>query len=927
MKSANSSARAEWLRSIRLNQNGIRSRDATDEQMTTRQQSWQRVTKLFDEALERAPEERSEFLKSACAGDRDLLREVESLLAEHESEVSFLESPAVEAVADQKAGDAEHLLVGEQFGSYRIQSLLGRGGMGEIYLAQDKLGRKIALKLLTQRLPGDESGIPRFQREARTLLALNHPHIVTIYDIGQVGDVYYIASELVEGETLRRRLDKDDMLLQDLLEITIQVATALAAAHEKGIVHRDIKPENIMIGRDGLVKVLDFGIAKLTKKYATAESEAPTLKQVHTAEGMVIGTAPYMSPEQARGLKVDARTDIWSLGVVIYEVVAGRKPFSGDTVADVINSVIEKAPAPLLRYASDVPEALEWIVSRALRKQKDARYQTANELLFDLKELKEKIEFAKLTDEVTSPAAMPARAPASDAQTDVLPATSTYPSSAEFIVTEIKRHRLAFTVCLLVLVAGIVGVGIYLKAGKTEIAIESLAVLPFRNESGNTDAEYLSDGITESLINSLSQLPKLSVKARSSVFRYKGKEVEPQQIASELSVQAILTGRVVQRGDELALYLSLVDARSGNQLWGEQYNRRLTDLLALQREIARDVSSKLRGKLSGADEQRVMKDYTANTEAFRLYLNGRYHYFKLTEAEIRKSIGLFQQALDADPAYARAYAGMADSYRTLPIASYVPSKEAFPQAKAAARRALDIDDDLADAHIVLGWVGFWFDWDWTGAENQFRRAIELSPDNADAYRGYAQLLSSLGRHDEAIATIEKARALDALTLVIQALEAQYLFYAGRDGEAIARAQKVLQGDSTFWLAHNILGRIYTRQERYDEAIAAFVRARELSSDSPEVITQLGYALAKSGKHEQAQATLKELRLIAAEKYVPAYSFAMIHNGLGEREDALKHLEKSFQEREAQLTFIKIDTRWDGLRAEPRFQAILRGVGF
>src|SRR3989454_2340490 len=468
MKSANSSARAEWLRSIRLNQNGIRSRDATDEQMTTRQQSWQRVTKLFDEALERAPEERSEFLKSACAGDRDLLREVESLLAEHESEVSFLESPAVEAVADQKAGDAEHLLVGEQFGSYRIQSLLGRGGMGEIYLAQDKLGRKIALKLLTQRLPGDESGIPRFQREARTLLALNHPHIVTIYDIGQVEGVYYITSELVEGETLRQRLDQDDMALQDLLEIAIQIATALAAAHEKGIVHRDIKPENIMIRRDGFVKVLDFGIAKLTKKYATAESEAPTLKQVHTAEGMVIGTAPYMSPEQARGLKVDARTDIWSLGVVMYEVVAGRKPFSGDTVADVINSVIEKTPAPLLRYASDVPEALEWIVSRALRKEKDARYQTANELLFDLKELKKKIEFAKLTGEVNSPAVMPARVPASDAQTDVLPATSTYPSSAEFIVTEIKRHRLAFTVCLLVLVAGETGTCPFLHSRQTE---------------------------------------------------------------------------------------------------------------------------------------------------------------------------------------------------------------------------------------------------------------------------------------------------------------------------------------------------------------------------------------------------------------------------------------------------------------------------
>src|SRR2546422_3428470 len=438
------------------------------------QQSWQRVTELFDEALERAPEERSEFLKSACAGDRDLLREVESLLAEHESEVSFLEPPAVEAVADQKAGDAEPLHIGEQFGSYRIQSLLGRGGMGEIYLAQDKLGRNVALKLLTQRLHGDESGIPRFQREARTLLALNHPHIVTIYDIGQIEGVYYIASELVEGETLRQRLDQDDMALQDLLEIAIQVATALSAAHEKGIVHRDIKPENIMIRRDGFVKLLDFGIAKLTKKSSTAESEAPTLKQVHTAEGMVIGTAPYMSPEQARGLKVDARTDIWSLGVVIYEVVAGRKPFSGDTVADVINSVIEKAPAPLLRYASEVPEALEWIVSRALRKEKEARYQTANELLTDLKELRTKVELAKATASETPDRATSGTHATAASLTGAPPSTS----SAEYVVNEIKRHKTvaSVVVALVLLVIAGIGYGIYkwtAKQGKPGTSFQS----------------------------------------------------------------------------------------------------------------------------------------------------------------------------------------------------------------------------------------------------------------------------------------------------------------------------------------------------------------------------------------------------------------------------------------------------------------------
>ena len=425
--------------------------------MSDSQQSWQRVTELFEQALEHAPEKRAEFLKSACADDSNLLREVESLLAQHDAETGFLESPALAAMADQIAENAERLPIGKQLGQYRIEALLGRGGMGEVYVAEDRLGRKVALKLLTQQFPGDKSGTARFQQEARTLLALNHPHIVTIHDIDQSEGVYYIASELVEGATLRRRLDEGDMRPEDVLEIAIQVATALAAAHEKGIVHRDIKPENIMIRRDGFVKVLDFGIAKLTEKYSTGESEAPTLKQVQTAEGTVIGTAPYMSPEQARGMRVDARTDIWSLGVMIYEAVAGRKPFSGDTTPDVINSVIEKTPAPLTRYAVDVPEALEWIVSRTLRKEREARYQTANELLTDLKELRTKIELAKAASNEIPAKAASARTYSS--ATDVRAPTS----SAEYVVNEIKRHKTvaAVVVALLALVLAGIGYGIY----------------------------------------------------------------------------------------------------------------------------------------------------------------------------------------------------------------------------------------------------------------------------------------------------------------------------------------------------------------------------------------------------------------------------------------------------------------------------------
>ena len=499
----------------------------------------------------------------------------------------------------------------------------------------------------------------------------------------------------------------------------------------------------------------------------------------------------------------------------------------------------------------------------------------------------------------------------------------------------LPRRRLSVSVFIvalaLVVAAAAVGAYFYFNRSRQvatdQTPINSIAVLPFVNVSADPEVEYLSDGISESLINRLSQLPKLSVKARSSVFRFKGKDVETKEVGKQLNVQAILNGRVVQRGDNLTLGLELVDARTGNQLWGEQYQRKLTDLVSLQNEIVRDVSNKLRVKLSGADERKLTKNYTENTEAYQLYLRGRYHYFKLTEPEIRKSISLYQQAIDADPTYALAYAGIADAYRTLPLAGWnMPSKEAFPQAKAAAKKALEIDEKLAEAHIVLGWVGFLYDWDWTAAESELKRAIELSPNNSDALRAYAHLLSNSGRHEEAIAEAKRARELDPLSLITNALDSQFLFYAGRDEEAIARLRETLELEPNFWAAHNILARIYIRQKRFEEAIAALNRAKELSGGSAEPVTQLGYALAKSGKREQGLAALEELKTSAADRYVPAYNFAMIYNGLGEKNEALKYLQKSAQEREVQISFIKIDTRWDELRADPRFQDLLRRVG-
>ena len=482
----------------------------------------------------------------------------------------------------------------------------------------------------------------------------------------------------------------------------------------------------------------------------------------------------------------------------------------------------------------------------------------------------------------------------------------------------------AAVVVALLLVAGL---GYRLTQGPApDDRIESIAVLPLVNEAGDSEAEYLSDGLTDSIINSLSHLPGVTVKARGTVFRFKGRPVDPQRAARELSVQAVLSGRVVQRGNELTLYVSLADGRSGNQLWGEQYVRKLTDLAALQQEITRDVSEKLQGRLSRRDRQRVARDYTADPEAYLLYLRGRYHSLKTTQTDLHKGIAFYREAIDADPTYALAYSGLADAYRALSIVGQLPSTEAFPQARAAARHALELDDGLPDAYVALGWIGFSFDWKWAEAERHLRKALELNPKNPDARRAIAHLLSNLGRHDEALAEIRIARELDPLTLIVNALEGQFLFYASRFDEAEQRFRKTLDLDPGYWVAHNGLGRVYILRGMYAEAVAALTTARSLAQGSTESIPQLAYALARWGKTDEARAVLRELESLAADRYVPAYHFAVIHNGLGNRERALDYLERSFTQREVQLTFIKIDTRWDALRADPRFAAIARRMG-
>lgn len=807
---------------------------------------------------------------------------------------------------------------------YRIVSKIGAGGMGEVYLAEDtRLRRKVALKVLPTQIAQDTDLLRRFEQEALAASALNHPNILTIYEFGAEGEARFIAAEFIDGETLRARLERAPLPLNEALDIGVQTAQALSAAHEAHIIHRDIKPENVMIRRDGIVKVLDFGLAKLTERpIAPAHDfEAPTAVQPNTAPGTIMGTASYMSPEQARGQEVDARTDIFSLGIMLYEMLTGRPPFEGVNALDVISAILQKEPAPLTARLAEAPRELEHLLSKSMRKNREQRYQTGKDLLIDLKDIKEELAFAAKQAHAgpagegigTTRGIIPTK------QVTTVP-TST---SAKIVFGEIKRHKLGVTVTLFML-AVVAALSYWaLFASRQSEPIESIAVMPFVNESGDAEVEYLSDGMTETLIRSLSQLPNLNVKARSSVFRYKGKEFDLPKIARELKVQAILTGRVVQRGEQLTLSLELVDAETENALWSEQYNRRQADLITLQSEIARDVSGKLKTRLSGADEAKVTKNYTANPAAYQLYLKGRFYWNRRTTDALKQAAGFYNQAIEKDPNYALAYSGLAETYVLFPAYSVASADESMPRAKAAATRALELDDSLAEAHSALGRYLNYYEWDRIGAEKEFRRAIELNPNYATVHDWLgAENLALRKRFDEALVSQRRAEELDPLSLSISANVSWTLFFARRYDEAIAQLNRTLALDPNFYVARSNLCWAYGAKGMYREAIAECRKARELNDDSF-IAGYLALVLARSGQREEARKLLDELKLESPGRYVTSYGVALAHIGLNEKEEAFAWLEKEVAERGYWAGVYAVAPELDGLRSDPRFKQMLK----
>jgi eukaryotic-like serine/threonine-protein kinase len=828
------------------------------------------------------------------------------------------------------------IAAGTRLGRYEIRSPLGAGGMGEVYLAWDsKLERTIALKILPAEVSSDKQRMRRFTLEARAASALNHPNIITIYEIDQIDSMRIIATEFIDGMTLRASMASRRMTLDEALDVAIQVASALVAAHAAGIVHRDIKPENIMVRRDGYVKVLDFGLAKMTEPQVSG-SEATTLFE--TATGVVIGTVTYMSPEQARGLAIDEQTDIFSLGIVIYEMASGRTPFEGETASDMIASILKTEPPPLVQYSPEIPGELQRIVERALCKDCAERYQTAKDLWIDLRNLKRELEFeAKLgRSPAQSSTGRETKATRSGGQETIETvgqtgerrgeATSARSiSNAEYLVGGIKRHRrrvIAMTAALIFAVA----ICAYLYFARSSKTIDSIAVLPFVNTSADPNTEYLSDGITDSLINSLSQLPNLRVMSRNSVFRYKGREIDAQAAGRDLSVQAVLTGRVVQHGDTLSISAELIDTQDNRHIWGEQYNRKLTDIFTVQEEIASEISERLRLRLSGEEKKRLTKRYTENTEAYQLYLKGRYYWNKRTGETLRKGVEHFQQAIEKDPSYALAYAGLADSYILLGVYNVLPPKEAYPLAKAAAMRALEMDETLAEAHVSLASVMGDYDWERTRAEREYTRAIELNPNYATAHQWYAELLSQMGRHEEAIIQIKQAKELDPLSLIINSVEGWLYYLARQPDQAIEQCRKVTEMDPNFSVVHVYLGRALAFKGEYEQAIAELQTAIRLDEDSW-TLASLGHTYAIAGRREEALKLLNRLKELSTRRHVSPYHIAAIHAGLNEKEQAFEWLKKAYEQREQSLIFLKVDPLMDNLRSDSRFADLLRRVGF